>query len=427
VRYAVNRNNDKRPHALLVVPVRTTNGVIGVLCADHAEVNKFSIHDQLLVETLAFYAGLAMERSIAIEHLNTLTNKIVMADTSSELLKELVDGACKFLNVFSGKIYKLGINNNIKDEIISSGNAIELHSKIKCRSIINKVLKNKETLIIEDTGQDKRASKSLQKYATSIVAIPIKLFDSIIGILTLMSKEKKIFSSNEILFLETLANNTTILLLKIEFEDIFIDDVYHEIREELCELMRYLNLIEDGNYEKNKIREFKKQIDSLGSKIDKSIYLDNYKDPINYKKEMFSICDEAEVISKNYTNFKLKKSPNNILINADKEKTKVFFKELIDFLYSFKKNDSLLSFDILQSNNSVIIKISCIGKQIPSTNLIFKKFFKPHIKIEKLNFLALSITFIIARIHNWSLKIDSSKLSKKNNYKNVITIIIPEY
>lgn len=230
--------------SLLVVPVMVKDNTIGVLTLYTATSRDFSKKDIALLKALAEQGGLAIERSKLIKGILTYTRlfKNISENINSSLdikniLNTLTCDICKSLEVKGTLIrlkdedtheLKLVAHCNLSDEFLNKGPVYDDQS-------FAKVMEG-ESLIVEDVTKNSMIQYSdalVTEGIKSILSVPVKTKESVIGIMNLFSSEKLSFSKGMIEMAEALAiqggiaiQNASIYLKLNETKDSLEKDIW---------------------------------------------------------------------------------------------------------------------------------------------------------------------------------------------------------
>ena len=216
--------NEKKAQfrSMLLVPIKTTNRTMAVLCADQDEKAFFKKGHQLFVELIANQVANEFERTSSFELLHEIEGKILDLKKSNgikKLLKDIVFGAVRLTNTSSGVIYLF--SDDTKKQIIDASMYPENdfnHSHPEPRldnpdGITVEVIRTKEIKIISDLCKEKRVNSVTKRFYKSQIAIPLLLEGNVIGVLYLDDKKERNFSEHEISLLKTLVGQATIAIV----------------------------------------------------------------------------------------------------------------------------------------------------------------------------------------------------------------------
>jgi len=199
---------------MLVAPVRVGDQTIGVISADQDEFDWFSESDRRLLDALAWQAGIAIERATALELLQDIGNRIISAQNVGDILQQIVCGAIKLTNTTSGVIYLISedgksVINSFQYPPDFDHPAPRMDEK---GGLTRQVFATGKTLIFPDIRQDARVNPVLHDRVQSMIAIPLKLEQKVIGVLYLNDADLHDFTETEISLLRTLASQAAIAI-----------------------------------------------------------------------------------------------------------------------------------------------------------------------------------------------------------------------
>jgi GAF domain-containing protein len=206
-RFAPAREGQDRPRSMLVVPVKVGDQTIGVISADQDRFGWFSESDRRLVDALARHAGIAIERATGLQLLQDVGNQIISLQHVGDILRQVVSGAIKLTNTNSGVIYLISEDGQ---SVIGSFHPPDFdHPEPRLErkeGLTRYVIKTGEVLCIPDIRQDRRVNPVLLDHFLSMIAVPLKIEQSVIGVLYLNDADLHDFTETEVSLLLTLAS-----------------------------------------------------------------------------------------------------------------------------------------------------------------------------------------------------------------------------
>jgi GAF domain-containing protein len=212
-RFAPARAGQDQPRSMLVAPMKVASKTIGVISADKDEFGWFSENDQRLVDALALQAGIAIERNNGLELVQDISSQIIGARKVDETLQQIVCGAIKLATTTTGAIHLISQDGLSVVESFHPPDYDLPEPRIhKKGGVIRQVIETGEVLCIPDTRQDSRANPLLRDRFLSVLAVPLKLKQEVVGVLYLHDKDPHDFTETEVSLLLTLANQAAIAI-----------------------------------------------------------------------------------------------------------------------------------------------------------------------------------------------------------------------
>ncbi len=203
--------------SILAVPVRGRNKVIGVLTLYTDTQRDFG------KDEINFLAALAEQGGIAIGHARLLDrirkNSMLFLDLASSInssldikviLHNMTAEICEALNMKGVTIRLLDEKRETLNLVASYGLSEEFLVKgpISAKRSIARVVEG-ETVIIEDVATDKRIQyreKTLNEGIVSILCVPMKSREKVIGVMRLFSAVKRKFPEDIVMLVNALAH-----------------------------------------------------------------------------------------------------------------------------------------------------------------------------------------------------------------------------
>jgi len=225
--------------SILVVPVKVKNNIMGILVLYMAEPTVFNEDTIDFLTALAEQGGMAIERARLIERIKSTTvlfHDLAMKINSSLEIKEILRILSeKLTNALGLKAVSVRLLDDEKEklQLIASYGLSEKYLKkgpISTDTMLGQALDGK-VAVIEDTSTDKRVKYREELIAEGLVStviVPIRAKDSVIGVMSLHSGVKRVFSEEEIMLIEALAqqgglaiqNASLYLMLQQEMKDL---------------------------------------------------------------------------------------------------------------------------------------------------------------------------------------------------------------
>lgn len=203
--------------SILVVPVMRKGRAIGILALYTSTPREFSEKEVSFLTALAEQGGMAIEHARLVEQLrkntqlfydlaaninSSLDVRKIMAALSEELARALnVKAVSVRLLDEDEKMLRLVASYGLSDAYIRKG-------PVSAEKSIAKALKGTPVVVRNaavDPGVQYREEKQ-KEGIVSILCVPIKTRDKVVGVLRLYSEEERDFGDDEILFVSALAH-----------------------------------------------------------------------------------------------------------------------------------------------------------------------------------------------------------------------------
>jgi GAF domain-containing protein len=226
-RFAAARRKRGEPRSMLVAPITIGDRAVGIISADQDAFGWFSESDRRLVDALAQQAGIAIERSMGLELLEDVGNRIISAQKVEEVLHHIVAGAIKLTHTTSGVIYL------IDDEGESVVESFEYppdfdHPLPRMTSpggITRQVVSGGQMLVFPNVREDPRTNPDLYDRIESMIAVPLKSEQRVLGVLYLNDEEHHDFTETEVSLLTTVASQAAIAIKNARLYERRAEDV----------------------------------------------------------------------------------------------------------------------------------------------------------------------------------------------------------
>lgn len=202
---------------LLVVPVMAHNKAIGVLSLYTSQTRDFSQDEIDFLTTLAEQGGLALGQARLIERIQN-NSKLLLEMTSSinssldikQVLHILSAETCERLGMKGVCIRLVNPDTGALNRVAAYGlsETYQARNPPATNFHVAEVLAGK-TVVIEDAASDKRLherGKIVKEGIASMLFVPIKSKEAVIGIMELVSGSKRSFASEVITIVEAIAH-----------------------------------------------------------------------------------------------------------------------------------------------------------------------------------------------------------------------------
>lgn len=203
--------------SILVVPVIVRDKPIGLLALYTREVKKFSRKEIDFLTALASQGGRAIEHARLLERIqknSLLFLELVSSINSSldieKILHILTTEICQALGMKGVSIRLLNEDQGTLDLVASYGMSEAFLNKgpVYAKKSVSDALSGK-TVIVSDVATDQRIQyrdETLAEGIASMLCVPIKSKDSVIGVMRLFSRVKRDFPEDMLMLIEALAH-----------------------------------------------------------------------------------------------------------------------------------------------------------------------------------------------------------------------------
>lgn len=203
--------------SILVVPAIVHGELMGVLTLYTAEIREFSKDAIDFLRILAESSGLAIENARLLNSLrqNTQMFSQLAASIASSLevktiLQTLTEEICKTLDIKAASIRLLNDERTTLQMVAHYGLSEKYVGTmvVSSEKSITDALNGKPVMIV-DVAADKTVRRKKEKQEegiASLLSVPIKTREEVIGILRLYSGTRRAFTEDEILLVTALAN-----------------------------------------------------------------------------------------------------------------------------------------------------------------------------------------------------------------------------
>jgi GAF domain-containing protein len=203
--------------SILTVPVMVDNRCIGVLSLYTGKKCHFTQQEIDFLKALAASGGVALKKARLLERIETSTTLFLELASSinssldiREVLHNMSEKTCKALGMKGITIRLLNEDRNALELVASYGLSKTFLDKgpVSPYESITEGLKGK-TIVIEDTSKDKRLQypqETLQEGIKSMVCVPIRSREKVIGVMRLYSDCIRKYPRDFITMVEALAH-----------------------------------------------------------------------------------------------------------------------------------------------------------------------------------------------------------------------------
>ena len=240
------------------VPVRIGEQVLGVLVAESKKGDDFGTEDFEVLTAASQQAGIAIEkarllaaerqRGDELDALRTTLTELTAELELSVLLGAIVERAAGLLNAAGGELALYDDANQEVEIVVSCGlsqDYIGTRHKLG-EGAMGLVAQSGEPLILEDYNTwEKRANQYIDDEIHAIMAVPLKLGQRLIGVITVVAADvKRKFASPDVHLLNLFAQQAAIAIDNARL----FEDAQREINERVraeAELREYQEQLEE--------------------------------------------------------------------------------------------------------------------------------------------------------------------------------------
>lgn len=207
--------------------------------------------------------------------------------------------------------------------------------------------------------------------------------------------------------------------IMIKSKEQLLLDVSHEMRSPLTRMKLSLEFVEDEKIKEN-ILEDVNDLDKMITELLESERMNSTYGGLN--KSDIILNDLINEVAMQYSSIRLEIAKHKIKINADKERLRLLFKNLIENAIKYSENSSEpVSLEVINNNENVEIVIKDQGEGIPEDQLEF--IFEPFYRVDKSRTkesggfgLGLHLCKNIVEAHNGEISVQS-KIGEGTTFK----------
>ncbi len=208
--------------SVLIAPVRSREGIHGLLVMDSLQKNAYLESDLKLVDTVAMQAGIAIENAWLYEDAQRKAQEAATLYDLSQHINEVLNldyvlshVADSVMNLFNADSFALSLydekTSTLVPKVVRDLEAQFLETSLKVgQGIAGWVYEWQTPQAVTDISADARNSSApLEVYgATSLLCVPMQLGEEAIGVMQVMSRRRRHFTVSEMELLYTIANQT---------------------------------------------------------------------------------------------------------------------------------------------------------------------------------------------------------------------------
>lgn len=203
--------------SIITVPVMVSDRLIGILSLYTADRRKFTEQDIVFMQALAANGGIALKKARLLERIrtnSTLFLELASAINSSldikKILHNMSEKTCKAFGMKGITIRLLNEDTESMELVASFGLSEAFLNKgsISANKSITEALQGK-TIVMEDTSKETRLQypkETREEGINSIVCVPIRSKEKIIGIMRLYSTCVRKYPQDFIIVMEAIAH-----------------------------------------------------------------------------------------------------------------------------------------------------------------------------------------------------------------------------
>ncbi|MFH1783286.1 MAG: GAF domain-containing sensor histidine kinase [bacterium] len=273
------------------------------------------------------------------------------------------------------------------------------------KGIAGTVAQQGQPILVADAQNDPRFDKSMDKKTgfntKSIICVPLKVRDNIIGVIEVINKKSAdSFTRDDVILCGAFASQVAMAVSNARlYEDLqqlarvkseFMSIISHELRTPLMIIIGALELLRDvDNLDEQKREEFisivSRECDKFGRLItDLLTVADLESGEMKLDRKILDIGKiAADVIKKENIDTKqftlhIKTPPDAVLVSIDEEKISHVFKHLIENAVKFSTSGGNITFSIEEKEKEIECSISDtgIGIECEHCEQIFDRFFQ---------------------------------------------------
>jgi GAF domain-containing protein len=204
--------------SILVVPVMVQDKAIGVLSLYTAQPRDFSAEEIEFLSALAEQGGMAIERARLLDRLRNNSQLFLELSSSinstldiKQILHILTAEICRALGMKGALIRLINEETGTLDLIATYGLSAEFLDKgpVSAEKSIAETLKGK-TVVVEDVAafeQIQYRQEHLKEGVVSMLSVPIKSKQKVIGVMRLYSAVKRDYPEDLLMLVEALAHS----------------------------------------------------------------------------------------------------------------------------------------------------------------------------------------------------------------------------
>ncbi len=218
---------EDRYEAFLSVPIVYKGKAIGVINVQHKKPHNYSSQTVNIICTIAKQVGGVIEHAVLYEHIKQKAKqfdslvKVSQSITSENYLDEILNLIVVVTaEILNSKICSILLLDDKKEKelVIKATQSLSEEYKKKPnlnvdRSFLGEVIKCKKPLACQDVRQEQKyfyRDMAVKENLTSMIAVPMIVKDTAIGVINVYTKEPHVFTDEEIGVLQMVANQAAV-------------------------------------------------------------------------------------------------------------------------------------------------------------------------------------------------------------------------
>lgn len=233
--------------SVLAVPLRIHERYLGVLRVYTDEPHHFSTNEQLLIGAVANLAARAMANAFLYRAIHTIAAEVNSTLKLNEVLKALLRNVIEHVNCKAASIRLLGPRKQRLHLMAAEGLSDQYLKKgdiwVKDSPIDREVLQGKPAMIYDVQREVgfQYPEEAAREGIRSVLAVPLRVKDEIIGVLRAYSSQPHRFSEEEVEFLLIIAELGAIAIENARLHEA-LNEKYEAAREDWAGWYRFLTL-----------------------------------------------------------------------------------------------------------------------------------------------------------------------------------------
>ncbi|HSA99005.1 MAG TPA: GAF domain-containing protein, partial [Anaerolineales bacterium] len=221
--WSVKDDNNASFHSWIGIPMGAGDKVFGLLNLENREPNFYTEEHTALAQTFANQAGIAIEKAQLYQDalraaerravLHRISQDIVrFSQDSEQIYTAIYEAACKLMvcDVFMIILRDEAKDENIPVYTVEAGKRFALERVPGAKGLTGLVINNGTSLILRNEAEIEQREVfhfGSAKHARSVIAVPLRIGDQIIGMISAQSYEPDAFDLEEQALLEMLATH----------------------------------------------------------------------------------------------------------------------------------------------------------------------------------------------------------------------------
>ncbi len=233
--------------SVLAVPLRIRERYLGVLRVYTAEPHHFTADEQLLISAVANLAARAIRNAHLYHAMHTIASEVNSSLKLNEVLKALLRNVIEEINCKAASIRLLGPRKRRLHLVAAQGLSEQYLKKgdiwVEESPIDRKVLQGQPAMIYDVQREVgfQYPEEAAREGIRSVLAVPLRVREQIIGVLRAYSAQPHRFSEEEVEFLEAIADLGAIAIDNARLHEA-LNQKYEAAREDWAGWYRFLAL-----------------------------------------------------------------------------------------------------------------------------------------------------------------------------------------